>query len=752
VSDARQIKYELDLDTVDGAGLEVLDLEVREALSDGWTAVVRAASAEFFDGSALLGKDGSLTIAIDDELRRFGGVIVRCTLEKVPSGANLLEVELRSRLALLAFGCDNRLFTDTDCKTIAEKILKDLGFAADQQEWNIVDPPKRPHVLQRNESDLAFIQRLLAREGIGYAVHNGESKEKVVFFDDSSKLPLIDGVSALNDRPQAGVGLDVVFDVRERARVSSDAVMMRDYDPALPAANLDVHAPPSGGGTREIYLHPGDYNKVPIGKRFAQRALEGAAASGRVLSGRSNCPRLEPGRRFSIEGHPREALNAEYLVTELVHRGNVTETPPDTAEGTEATETPAATESRQVAYDNHFTALPSKTQFRPRQLEPLRRGPEVGFATVPSGEEIHVDDFGRAKVRFPWDRSGKMDDTSSNWMRVGQLQLGGSMILPRKDFEVIVDYELAEADRPFVSGHLYNGKKPPPYALPQSATTSSLQTATTHGGPGANELRFDDTAGKEQIFLNASKDLTISVENDATFTVGKNETSKIGVNSELSVGTDHVARVISNRKLNVGASQNVNVGGDLTETVGSTSDVTVGAVRHVQVGGDHTENTKGNVTRKVGALQCVTGLKAFSRNVHGDSKVTAGAAWLEVVGRSRASDVSGSRTETVGALKLIKAKQVSVSCTGNLVVNAAANTVTCEGSRTDAAEAALAISAGGGISIKAKNITIEAKDKLVMMLGGCMFQLEKGGKVVVKAASVDIKGAKSLGQIKHASN
>jgi hypothetical protein len=39
-----------------------------------------------------------------------------------------------------------------------------------------------------------------------------------------------------------------------------------------------------------------------------------------------------------------------------------------------------------------------------------------------------------------------------------------------------------------------------------------------------------------------------------------------------------------------------------------------------------------------------------------------------------------------------------------------------------------------------------------MMLGACMIRLTKAGKIVIKAATVDLTGAKSLGQVNHGSN
>jgi type VI secretion system secreted protein VgrG len=737
----RQISYELTLDDQGPDKLLLLRFEAREGLSDGCAVTVRAASADFVDGTKLVGKPGKVAVHVDaGGARWFHGVITRAVLRKAPDGTNLVEAQIRSRLWLLGLGRDNRVFTGGSVKTVVNDVLVQAGIPADSQTWSLSkDPATRPHIIQREESNLAFVQRLLASEGIGYAIRNGEDGEKIAFFDDSTTLPAIPGEDTLTDRGASSLGTDLVFDVREVARIRSDAVMLRDYDPKLPGANLDVHAPSQGGGgggTREIYDHPGGYADAAVGKRIAQRTLEAARLPCRTISGKSDCPRLEPGRRFGLEGHARQSLNGAYLVTELVHRGSLS----------------ADADARAVTYENAFSAVAKPTPFRPPLAAPLRRGVEVGFKTVPSGEEIHVDEFGRVKVRFPWDRSGREDDTSSEWMRVGQLALGGSMVLPRGGFEVMIDFELGELDRPAVIGHLYNGQSPPPYALPQGATCSSIQTATTSHGPGANELRFEDSAGSEEIFLNASKDLTISVDNDAQFDVGNNETCKVGSNSELLVGTDLAANVVANRKLAVGATQNINVSGDLSESVGKNCHVSVGAARKVQVGGDHAETVTGTLSRNVGALQSVTGLRGIGRNIVGNSKVSVGAAWLETVGRSRGSDVRGSRTETVGALKLIKAKSVSVACGALLTVNAAAEVVKCGGSRTDTADGALAITTGGGLSVKATNITIEAADTLVMLLGACLIKLSSSGKVVIKAPNIDLKGAKALGQIMHASN
>jgi type VI secretion system secreted protein VgrG len=488
-----------------------------------------------------------------------------------------------------------------------------------------------------------------------------------------------------------------------------------------------------------VYLHPGGFSDPADGKRLARLRLEGLRASTWQLSGRSNCPRLEAGRTFTLGEHPRAKLNGEHVILVVTHSASIEF---DSQSG----------HTTDTAYANHFMAMPRALPYRPPVLAaPELGGVHIAFVTCPTGEEIHTDKDGRVKVRFPWDRAGKTDDSSSTWLRVGQLALGGSMILPRKDFEVMVDYELGDIDRPLVTGHLYNGLSKPPYELPAHAARSSIQSATTGGGPGANELRFDDSAGGEEMMLNASKDLTIGVDNNSSWLAGAKESLTVGSNLVLSVGANHFANVKTSRALSVGGPQTIDVGGDYADGVGGSESVTIGGSRHVKCG-NHFEGCAATLHRTVGGLQSVTGIAGYQRKIAGASTTKVGGVWAEIAGQSRSSMCGGGRTETVGALKLIKAQQVSVSCGTAYTAEVGAYSTQCGGGRTDSAKAAVSIAAGGGMSVKATNIAIEAKSSLRLTAGACVIKLSSGGSVSIKAPSIDLAGVKALTQILHKSN
>jgi type VI secretion system secreted protein VgrG len=136
-----------------------------------------------------------------------------------------------------------------------------------------------------------------------------------------------------------------------------------------------------------------------------------------------------------------------------------------------------------------------------------------------SGEEIYVDKYGRVKVQFFWDRDGKKDENSSCWIRVSQIWAGknwGWVTLPRIGQEVVVDFLEGDPDSPLIVGRIYNAEQMPPYTLPDNSTQSGIKSRSSKGGSGsnANEIRFEDLSGSEDLLIHAEKDMHTEVEHD----------------------------------------------------------------------------------------------------------------------------------------------------------------------------------------------------------------------------------------------
>lgn len=715
----------LDIEGLEGAPVEVVAFEVTEAMSHLSVIRVSADTTEAVEAGALLGKKLSLCVTRthQEAERYFHGVVMIAHVE-INDRFHRLELTARPRLARLALGRDSRIFQEKSVPDVLQEVVSLAGVPDDAIQLSVnASYEAQPYITQLEESDHDFLQRLLYEEGIGFFVANDIDAERVVFFDDDTAFePLA------HDGPvpfQSEQVVDAISELREVRRIASDKVMLRDYDLLRPSTDLSSRREAEGSTGREVYLHPGHFLEPSRGDRLAQVTLERLQLNTRVFHGSGAVMHFEPGRTFEVEGHPRTDLNVSMLLISVTHSYG--------AEGSEGSS----------LVTTRFVAIPSDTPFRPSvsPAQPTVGGTHVAFVTGAAGQELHGSENGQVKVRFPWDRSGITDDRSSTWLRVGQLPIPGSMIVPRVGFEVLVDYELGDHDRPLVVGHLYNGEAMPPYELPGAATRSSIQTATTDGGAGANELRFEDAAGGEEMFVNASFDYTCSVENDARAGVKANETSSIGGNHTVSVTGSYNSVVSSARSLTVSGNQNIGVDADYSIGTGGDLSVTVGS-RSETCGGDLTESTTGAYDLTVGGLMSITGIAGIARSVVGSSETSVGAAWAEMTASSRMSTCGGSRKETVGALKMVKADTVAVSCGAGYVQNCASESVKAGGNRVDSA-AAIAVQAGGGLKVDAANINISGQTKVTMRIGGTVIDV-KPSSVTIKSSTIKLEGVKKL--------
>jgi type VI secretion system secreted protein VgrG len=151
------------------------------------------------------------------------------------------------------------------------------------------------------------------------------------------------------------------------------------------------------------------------------------------------------------------------------------------------------------------------------------------------------DEYGRAKVKFPW-----LEDSQSRWTRIAQnwaYNQMGTQFLPRIDSEVVVEFLDGDPDHPIIVGMVYNGKNKLPYETPANKTQSGIRGANW-GAAGtenkSNELRFEDKSGSEEVFFHAQKDFRRVVKNDDSLTVEQGDrTLKIqtgNVNETLDLG------------------------------------------------------------------------------------------------------------------------------------------------------------------------------------------------------------------------
>src|SRR5262249_42600022 len=189
-----------------------------------------------------------------------------------------------------------------------------------------------------------------------------------------------------------------------------------------------------------------------------------------------------------------------------------------------------------------------------------------------AGEEIWVDNYGRVKVQFFWDRVGQRNENSSCWVRVSQLWAGknwGAMHIPRIGQEVIVDFIEGDPDHPIIIGRVYNAEQMPPYTLPDEQTKSAVKSMSSKGGGGFNEIRFEDKKDEEQIFIHAEKDQDVRVKHDRKEFVDNDSHLVVTCNTLEKISGDSHSEVVGKEAIKIGGKRSLTVNGDVAEKFGA---------------------------------------------------------------------------------------------------------------------------------------------------------------------------------------
>ncbi|WP_404942787.1 bacteriophage T4 gp5 trimerisation domain-containing protein, partial [Pseudomonas protegens] len=101
---------------------------------------------------------------------------------------------------------------------------------------------------------------------------------------------------------------------------------------------------------------------------------------------------------------------------------------------------------------------------------------------------------------------------------------------------------------------------PVPYPLPANKTRSVFKTRSSLGGKGSNELRIEDRAGQEQIYIHAQRDQDCTVKNNESHWVGVNRVHSVGQDETITVGQNSLRTVKVDDTLQVGATKKDSIG------------------------------------------------------------------------------------------------------------------------------------------------------------------------------------------------
>lgn len=455
---------------------------------------------------ALLGEPAALELSLADGRReRFAGEISEVAMLGSDGGLARYRIRLSPWLWRLGQVRNSRVWQD---KTVID--IVDAVFAAylPLARWRWSEDATsfmgralpRSYCCQYRESDLDFIARLLAEEGLCWRVEQGKDGPGLVLFADSTRrcaVPDDAGSAARGGVRFHGARSveqdDTVQALAARRQLQVSLVTMLSYDykaRQVVAAGSPSHVGiPAGLPALESFDVPGQYafaNREQA-RRHADLRMDAKEARAQLWQGRSTVRTLRAGTRLAVRGMPLRQLGdaPAFTLTRVLSVGvNNMPAParlalaelfgpiPELLEeiaprGWLDAVALALAQARETGYANCFEAIPADIPWRPElpdRAKPTARGAQSAIVIGADGgdrpngaDELYCDRLGRVRIRFHWQDRGD----ASCWVRVAQRAAGGGMgsqFLPRIGQEVLVQFLENDIDRPIIVGALYNGR------------------------------------------------------------------------------------------------------------------------------------------------------------------------------------------------------------------------------------------------------------------------------------------------------
>ena len=565
------------------------------------------------------------------DLRTVCGIVAQAAAGESDGGLATYELVVRDALALMAHRTNTRVFRNLNELDITQAILDEWRQSNSvlakifDVDWTCMTGtyPAREFTMQHNESDADFLRRLWKRRGIAWFIRPAQASQwqsekrlahVLVLFNDAYKLPPNAAGVVRYHRDDATEASDTIFawsPVRtlmpgNASRLSTDYMQSRPMTSHTPS-QID-----QGAMGNRFALSLDDYLiDVPHAgedgedyRNLGQLRMKRHEYESKCFYGEGSVRAFCVGQWIALSGHPEidthPPKEKEFVITrlEVDAENNLPKTISDRVQrlfarnrwndGRSAATLRQASEERGMRYTNRFACvrrgIPIVPAFDPRTDLPR---PQLQSAIVvgPPGEEVHCDEYGRVKLRFPCTRTedhshaqgaGASDsDRDSAWVRVASSWAGnrwGASMLPRVGDEVVVDFLGGDPDKPIIVARVFGRMAPPPSfshtgALPGNKYLAGIKSKEVDGSR-YNQLRLDDTPG--QINAQLSSQHGHSELNLGWLTHPRNDGEGEARGEGAELRSDHAVAVRGARGVLISAAARRNASGkqlDRTELI-----------------------------------------------------------------------------------------------------------------------------------------------------------------------------------------
>ena len=523
-----------------------------------------------------IGAQTAIDIVNDkSELNRITGIVTKADIGASDGSLTIYRLTVEDPTALWKHRRNSRVFMNKSAVEVLDILFQEWKdksplFASSltlDKSGLSKDYDIRPFIMQNNERDIDFVQRLLASEGISTLIDEAQLKvsssseqiqaQKLRLIDNNTQYKALDRRNIRFHRSSAVEQTDSMTNFIGQRSLQPTSVHIQRWQ----ADALETEE--GAGSVQSKHSHSDNQDNASLGLEQAWhfspawiQDLNGE--DGATKSGNSQIEKFnenlsnyydsqskkfiatttvrdaQVGYWFQLNEHPEidehSGADKEFLITSKAFY-NQNNLPKDLTDQVTALLQQSNWQQAQIQANNKDERQANNLTLQRRNIttvpeyNPLTQKPTAhpmrAKVVGQSGEEIHVDEWGRIKVRFLFTRNednshdggaGSNDnDTDSAWVDVLTPWAGegyGVRFLPRIGEIVVIDFFDGNIDRPFVVGRIHEAQRHPTKfdnkgKLPDTKKLAGIRSKEVQG-EGFGQLRFDDTTGQISTQLQSS--------------------------------------------------------------------------------------------------------------------------------------------------------------------------------------------------------------------------------------------------------
>jgi len=690
-------------DGIDDASIHVVKFAGTDSISQPYTFTILLSSLSAdIDEESLINKKATLFLRRYDEFYPYSGIIAGFKYLGTNVDYTTYEVVIRPQLWRLQLTTQTRVFQKMSIPDIVERVLSDAGLD-NYYSMDVGTYPLREYVVQYQETDLNFISRLMEECGIWYffeemslledEVPDATTGEQMVITDKCSGFKEVATESVLRFRSGTGMveriaieDKEFIYRLESSRLLTPREVMVKNYNYRTPEVDLVAKKQIEGGDVGKVYEYGGNFKDTTGGMKCADVIARRNATGKAVFKGDGNCAGLRAGNRFSIIEHPREKLNDQYVLIEVIHHGIHPE---------------SRGSNKEISYQNNiaFITAANAEMYAPQRKALLPRIPGImtGLIEGEGSDYAALDDTGRYKIRMPFDVSGIRNSGASKYVRLAQPYSGadyGMHFPSHEGTEMIVGHIDGDPDKPLGLGTIPNANT----MTPVKSTNKEKSTLRTAGG---NELIMDDTDSAKKMSLYTPYDMSLTSDHDMSVAVGNNRSKTVTKNESNTIK----------------GNRSTTVDGTFTETVKGETKITI---------------SEGNETWRIEGGSLTTFVaKAVDETYDANQKTTVKGP-IEIA-------------SSTGEIKITAATTITLTCGQSCIKMSSDGTIDVTGTKVSiTAKTGLASIAGVEVSVAAKGnlkmsgSNIESAAKVSNAISGSMVSTDGKAINVVKGGMVQL--------------